>query len=232
MDPTSSKLKIIDKICKCLRLSESCNANEAAAALRQAHALMKKHGVSEEQIWAVEVEEAATRVGEHYTPPFWALALANLVAKAYECRSLISRRFGAQPEFRFVGMSYRPEVASFTYQVLYRHLERAQAEFLASLKLTDHSEQKRRLDVFAQAWLFRIEQTVVDFCADTRTDKQLDDYIGEKYGFTAELAGQPAAPLNGDYEDILSGMRAANGVTLLRGVTAFIPRALPEKNLS
>ena len=29
--------KIIDKICKCLRLSESCNPNEAASALRQAH---------------------------------------------------------------------------------------------------------------------------------------------------------------------------------------------------
>lgn len=227
----SGKLKIIDKICKCLRLSESCNANEAAAALRQAHALMKKHGVTEEQIWAIEVEEASTRVGEHYTPPFWALALANLVAKAYECRSLISRRYGSRPEFHFIGMSYRPEVASYTYQVLYRHLQQAQDDFLASLQDIDSFEQKRRLQVFAQAWLFRIEQTVADFTFEVSTEKTLDDYIGEKYGQTAELAGKPASPLNGDYDDILSGMRAANGVTLRRGMTAITPLTLTDKSL-
>ena len=42
--------KILGKIKKCLALSGSSNPNEAATALRQAHALMAKHGVSTHEI--------------------------------------------------------------------------------------------------------------------------------------------------------------------------------------
>ncbi len=42
--------KILGKIKKCLALSSSDNPHEAAAAMRQAHALMAAHGVSAEQI--------------------------------------------------------------------------------------------------------------------------------------------------------------------------------------
>jgi len=50
--------KIIDKICKCLRLSESGNPNEAALALRQATSMMKKHGISDTQVLSAEVTES------------------------------------------------------------------------------------------------------------------------------------------------------------------------------
>ena len=75
--------KIIDKIYKCLRLSESGNPNEAALALRQATSMMKKHGISDAQILAAEVTESATQAGERFNPPFWALALANLLQRHF-----------------------------------------------------------------------------------------------------------------------------------------------------
>jgi len=77
--------KIIDKICKCLRLSESGNPNEAALALRQATRMMKKYGITDNQVMAAEVSESSTQAGQRYNPPFWALALANLVADAFQC---------------------------------------------------------------------------------------------------------------------------------------------------
>ncbi len=228
--------KIIDKIYKCLRLSESGNPNEAALALRQATSMMKKYGVSDAQIMAAEVSEGITSVGERYNPPFWALALANLVAEAFECRNLISRQYGRKPEFRFIGLGYKPEVATYSYTVLYRHLLRAIEEFEASVKdskAEDNSVKQHRIDVFTQAWLFRVGRTVSEFIGVNADNKIIDDYIQEKYGDTVELSGESAQTETADYDDILSGMRAANEIELFRSVGRFAePVFLQHKQAS
>ncbi len=228
--------KIIDKIYKCLRLSESGNPNEAALALRQAASLMKKHGISDAQVMAAEVAESVTQAGERYNPPFWALALANLVAEAFQCRNLISRQYGKRPEFRFIGIGYKAEVATYSYIVLHRYLSRAIDDFEFSVQdssAEDDSEKQRRLEVFAQAWLFRVGRTVSEFVGDDGDKKIIDDYIQEKYGDTPELTGEATDTKNADYDDILSGMRAANEVELYRSVGQFAePQLLQHKHAS
>ena len=228
--------KIIDKIYKCLRLSESGNPNEAALALRQATSMMKKYGISDTQIMAAEVTESATRAGERFNPPFWALALANLVAEAFECRNLISRQYGRCPEFRFIGLGFKAEVATYSYTVLHRYLLRAIEEFELSVKDDSDKndfEKKRRAEVFAQAWLFRVGRTVSEFIDKNVDKKVIDDYIQEKYGETVELARKPTDTQNADYDDILSGMRAANEVELYRSVGRFAePQLLQHKHAS
>lgn len=222
--------KIIDKIYKCLRLSESGNPNEAASALRQAASLMKKHGISDTQVMAAEVNEGATQAGERYNPPFWALALANLVAEAFECRNLILRQYGKSPEFRFIGIGCKAEVATYSYTVLHRQLSQAIEEF--KLSVVDE-EENRRTEVFAQAWLFRVGRTVSDFIGENTDEIILDEYIEEKYGETVELAGEPADTDNADYDDILSGMRAAHEVMLYRSMGKFAePQLLQHKRAS
>lgn len=227
--------KIIDKIYKCLRLSESGNANEAALALRQATSMMKKHGISDAQVLAAEVSESATQAGERFNPPFWALALANLVAEAFECRHLISRQYGRRPEFRFIGIGFKAEVATYSYTVLHRYLLRAIEEFELSVRDDDKDEpgSTRRAEVFAQAWLFRVGRTVSEFIGNDADKKVIDEYIQEKYGETVELAGEPVSTKNADYDDILSGMRAANEVELYRSVGRFAkPQLLQHKHAS
>lgn len=216
--------KIIDKICKCLRLSESNNPNEAALALRQATRLMEKYGVSNSQLITAKVAECSTQVGEHYTPPFWALALANLVAEAFQCRNLISRCYGRRPEFRFIGLDFKAEVATYAYTVLHRHLLKAIDDFGLSLKdetVSDESEYHRRVDVFAQAWLFRAGRIVSSFSKGDSDKKVVDEYITDKYGETVELASETADADSADYDDILYGMRAANNIELYRSVKRF-----------
>ena len=226
--------KIIDKICKCLRLSESGNPNEAALALRQATSMMKKHGISDTQILSAEVTESATQVGEGFNPPFWALALANLVAEAFECRNLISRQYGRRPEFRFIGLGFKAEVATYSYTVLHRYLCRAIEEFKSSAEEASEKNEveiKRRIEVFAQAWLFRVGRTVSEFVGDNIDQVVIDEYIEEKYGKAAELAGEPVEAQNADYDDILCGMRAANEVELYRSVGRFSkPQLLQHKH--
>lgn len=228
--------KIIDKIYKCLRLSESGNPNEAALALRQAASLMKKHGISDAQVMAAEVSEGTMQAGVRYNPPFWALALANLVAEAFECRNLILRQYGKRPEFRFIGLGFKAEVATYSYTVLHRYLSRAIDEFELSAQdntQCDDVEKNRRVEVFSQAWLFRVGRTVSEFIGENEDKVILDEYIEEKYGKTVELAGEPTGTQNADYDDILSGMRAAHEVEIYRSVGRFVePQLLQHKQAS
>lgn len=233
--------KIVDKICKCLRLSESSNPNEAALALRQATSLMNKYGVTDAQVLAAEVSECATQIGEQYSPPFWALALANLVADAFECRYLISRCFGRRPEFRFIGLGFKAEVATYSYTVLHRYLHKAIEEFELTLK-EQHTkntgkeglESQRRIEVFTQAWLFRAGRSIAEFSGDIAEKKIVDDYIKEKYGETVELdATEQVNTQTANYDDILDGMRAADDIELYRSVKGFIkPLVLHHKHVS
>lgn len=224
--------KIIDKICKCLRLSESANPNEAALALRQATSMMKKYGVSDAQVLAAEVTESAAHVGDRYNPPFWALALANLVSEAFECRNLISRQYGSSPEFRFIGLGFKAEVATYSYTVLHRYLSQAIEEFTLSVDKTnkkESAEENRRVEVFAQAWLFRVGRTVSEFIGDTADKEVIDKYIHDKYGETVELMSESVETQYDDYDDILSGMRSADEVELYRSVGQFVEPALLQR---
>lgn len=232
--------KIVDKICKCLRLSESSNANEAALALRQASRLMKKHGITDSQVLAAEMSEYATQIGEQYTPPFWALALANLVADAFECRYLISRCYGRRPEFRFIGLGIKAEVATYSYTVLHRYLQKAIDEFELTLKhqhtksMGKNKTTQHRVEVFTQAWLFRAGRCVAEFSNSETEKKIVDDYIKEKYGETVELStGEPVETQASHYDDILDGMRAADDIELYRSVKGFTqPQLLQHKHVS
>ena len=224
--------KIIDKICKCLRLSESGNPHEAAMALRQAHRLMQKYRISEELLRKAIVEESVVDVGEAYTPPFWVLALANLVADTFDCRVFVARHYGRRPEYRFLGLDLTPELASYTFEVLLRQLMQAREEFIASLALDEQAESRRRGDVFAQAWLFRVARTVESFASNTELLATVDAHIQAEHGETVDLSREPAQPAKGDYEDILCGMRAANEVSLYRSLVNQPPVRGLEKVLA
>ena len=208
------KDKVIEKICKCLRLSESCNPNEAAAAIRQAQGLMKKYGVTENQILTSNVKEAAVSSGTNCKPPFWALALSEVIAKSFACKIFISSKEGQNRQFRFIGLGEAPVICGYTFKVLHRRLKQSRKKFIQMLDTDNKAEKTRRGDIFAQAWLFRITQLVNDFADKQQSSDTIEEYIKENYGEMGELSASPKEMDNPDYEDILSGMRAAHEVKL------------------
>ena len=70
--------KIIDKIKKCLALSNSDNPHEAAAGLRQAQKLMQMHGLNELDIELSDVQEMRAKASNAGVVA-WESLLANLV---------------------------------------------------------------------------------------------------------------------------------------------------------
>ena len=226
--------KIIDKICKCFRLAESANPNEAAVALRQAVSLMQKYDISEEQIQSYELsvnqmnEVSVTSCGSS-RPAYWVIALSNLVAESFDCRVYISRKFQSKPDFVFIGADKRPEIAGYLYTILYRSLGRARVKFMKDITL-DHTiepgadavkERRRRANIFAQAWLFRVSSKVKMF-EQNRNDKitkPVDEYVTNKYGSTVDYSQGHEQANTPDYDDIIVGMKAAEGVNLFRPLT-------------
>lgn len=210
--------KVLDKICKCLRLAESGNPHEAAMAMRQAQGLMKKYGIREDQVLAAKVSESVKNIAGGNNPPFWVLALSTMVADAFACQAFVSRRAGQASHFHFIGMGFAPEVAGYTFTVLHRQLKRARREYVQNLEIENKSEKTRRGNVFAQAWLYRAARTVSEF-TDSRDGKEaIDAYIREQYGELGSFARAPALTDSGDHEDVVSGMRAADGVRLYKPV--------------
>jgi len=229
--------KIIDKICKCLRLAESANPNEAASALRQAISLMRKYDINDEQVNTHEVSinqmnESAVNSSSASKPAYWVLALSNLVADAFDCRVYISRKNRTKPDFIFIGVDNHPEVASYLFTILYRSLGRARANFMKGLDLDKSvitgfkagagavKERRRRANIFAQAWLFRVSNKVKMFknnkYSNPNVTKPVDEYVNKKYGLTLDYQQNPIEAEAPDYNDIIIGMRAAEDVSLFR----------------
>ncbi len=210
--------KIIDKIFKCLRLSESNNPNEAASALRQAQRLMALHGINQEQVSTEQGVEALTVKSQFIEPAYWVIALSELIAQAFFCRAYVSRTKNEPSEFYFIGIGNRTELARYTFTVLQRLLARERRQFVKSLTTMKKSEKTRRGNVFAQAWLFRITRTLANFVSDPIVEKAIDRYVAQHFGVTNDFESTAAVPNTQDISAISDGYRAAEGVSLFRPV--------------
>lgn len=190
---TSINPKILGKIKKCLALSSSDNPHEAAAAMRQAHALMTAHGVSAEQITMADIGEAqaSSRTMARNKPSKWEGALAAMVGKAFGCQ-LMLRRFAVidQPKaivnegsYIFVGIKAQAQVAAYTFDVLARKCKKVRTAWIAK-KLEGISSQrggKRAAtalgDEFAMGWVAQVTNVVRDFAHPEQVDAAIAAYI-------------------------------------------------------
>lgn len=219
------KTRIIDKIVKCLRLSESCNANEAASALRQAQRLMRKYDISDSEVVSARIGESSAQAIDA-DPSFWCVALADLVAEAFASRAYLVRRHACAAQWRFIGAGHGPQISAYTFSVLQRRLSHGRARFKQELDDLAVDERERQADVFAQAWLLRISRTVGRFTADPAMEEAIERYTEAHYGPIGEW--RHAGPDNsgqGDYEAIMRGLREAERVRLFRPFRATHRRA-------
>lgn len=122
----------IEKVKKLLRLSKSSNEHEAAAAMRQAQALMRQHQIEEAEAAGAAaeidpIEEVASDARRGKAVPVDMAALAGLIADAFGTKAfaraskpLLSGSW--QTEAWFVGPAPRGELSAYAFNVLYRQL--------------------------------------------------------------------------------------------------------------
>ena len=224
---------IIGKIKKCLSLSQSDNPHEAASALRQAQALMRKHGLDEVAMANAEVGEAfvdatstnATR------PPYWEALLVTLVGQSFGCRPIVMK--GArQPNgrrskasFRYIGLTANALTAAYTLTVLMRQLRNSRNQHVSAFRAEAKSErwqptaaeERSAGDAFCIGWLDSVRRLVTNFANPETVESAItrrctDITQGRKASTTKTRIG------SFDQGSIQAGTEAAKAVALHRPV--------------
>lgn len=157
--------KILDKIKKCLALSKSSNSNEAATALRQAQALMKKYGIKQDQVDLSDVNSAYAAVGKVQNPARYHQMLVGLICDAFGVEAIykVERLFSTKTTIEFIGIDAQPIIASYTYEVLYRQLKRDRTDFMKNLNRFKRANKTRKADLFAEGWVQSVWSKVTSF---------------------------------------------------------------------
>lgn len=212
--------KALEKIKKCLRLASSSNPHEAAAALRQARALMEKYQVDQTDVEIADVEEHGARSGSKINPVKWESTLASTVAKAYSCRLIFMAGIG---DWRFIGEM--AEVASYAMTVLLRQVRQARREYIAAnLKRCKPATKTKRADVFCDAWVWAVYSKVLEF-AGAKPSQAVEAYVAkyhpELVSGTSVDRNAKSSPLSArSLNDAAAGITAASGVRLNHGVAS------------
>lgn len=213
-------MNVLDKIAKCLRLAKSSNPHEAAAALRQAQALMAKHDVSERDVeLAAIAEQRVTAAGKPRAG--WIMKLSALIDRAFGVDSMIDG-----DGYRFIGLPTRVEIATYAFTVLRRQLTRDRQAYYKTLR-GKRVNRIRRADLFALAWIDQVARTVEAFAMPAKERELMGQYMQRYDGkLSTHTARNPNVRRDNMADAIIAGRRAAADVRLHHGVNGDALKAL------
>ncbi|MEQ1638559.1 MAG: DUF2786 domain-containing protein [Methylococcales bacterium] len=208
--------KIAEKIAKCLALAQSENANEAEAALRQAKALMEKYNLTASDVAASKVSECDSKTSSKKRPSAHIANLALVVADVFGCEVLTTKYHADKTAIRFIGVLAKPEMASYTFEVLQRHLKRDRRQYLATLS-SYRSTKTRQGDLFCLAWVDKITTQVKAF-ANITDAEAIKLYMDGHYKNLSIAAQRKRSFKGDDYGAWIAGQVAAQNVSLYQPV--------------
>jgi uncharacterized protein (DUF433 family) len=215
----------IRKIAKCLALAKGADGPVAAAALRQAQALMREHQLDEQGVAIAEVREERVKAA-FVVLTDWEATLSNLVADAFACEVFTSSGWqwpaGRRVEQRtwvFIGVGAAAQVAAYAFEVLARQCKDARRLHISKQsKNCKASTKAARGDAFARGWVESVRDLVERFANGERNQQLLAQYMAAKYPNLgkAKVTSRNDSRKGGDsrFEGILAGQKASlhNGV--------------------
>ncbi|MDR0997178.1 MAG: DUF2786 domain-containing protein [Zoogloeaceae bacterium] len=226
--------KILDKIKKCLALSKSSNQHEAAAALRQAHKLMKLHGIEMGEVAAAGVNEQIRPASAKSKPPKWEWMLASTVGRAFDCRVIMGwELLSGSAQWQFIGTSVKPELACYAYDALFVQLRSARANYMATTLKRCRKSKTRRADLYAEAFVNELYDLVASFAGKNEDEEAIAAYLSSRHPdlfkdeklLTNRNAGNKK-PSARDICDMLAGRIDGQNANLWHGVNGQEHRKL------
>ena len=176
------KKTALEKIKKCLRLAKSANEHEAAQALKQAQALMREYGVTDFDVALSEVTEAGVKTP--VTCPRWQHGLFNVCKLAFGCGGYIEKDFDYlanryTASYKFYGVSPKPELASYAYEVLIRQLRWARRQYIATelMRVRSTKNKTYRADQFCEGWVVAVLNKVEAFANSPEETQKMEFYF-------------------------------------------------------
>ncbi|HIF5940419.1 TPA: DUF2786 domain-containing protein [Vibrio parahaemolyticus] len=152
--------KHLEKIKKCFDLSKSSNPNEAANALAMARKLMRKYGLSDEDIEFIEMGETTSKSRIQRKPVVYVGVLVSEIAKAFQVIPMLETNFeGSFPQF--IGRKDAAMMAAYAFDVLYRQLMNARRQYLSTLNPRMRKQNKTvRADRYCEGWVISVTENL------------------------------------------------------------------------
>jgi hypothetical protein len=216
--------RILGKIKKCLALSKSSNANEAATAMRQAQKLMEAHGVTSLDLQISDVGEAEVKSAVSVSVVRqWELYLVKTIAKAFGCQVMwkasISHAADNYARFVLIGLKQQVEIAVYVCVVMQRRLVKSRREFISPFSkrgTTSKKDLTTIADSFCIGWVHEVEKTVMEFALGEDAKTAIQSYIDKK-GTNGKAKTRDQSISR---EAMARGQEAGKNVTLHRPVGA------------
>lgn len=219
----AARAAILRKIKACLRLAASSNAHEAAAALRQAQAMMAKHGVEAAEVSGVGEAEALTRA-RGAEPSRSICSLAQLCARGFGARIVIEANYG-RTVMRFYGMDGAAEISAYAFTVLRHQLDRDRLKHIARVRKRGNREA--RGETFANAWVCAVAGLFPGVEVEETKRLAIAELIRLRHPHTETTSGRDLTKHGkASDSDAWAGHRAGKQAHLHRGVHGHASPAL------
>jgi hypothetical protein len=212
--------KIFDKIKKCLALAASSNPHEAAAALRQAQALMAKHRVTMTDIEAAAVSEAYAKAGAKTKPAEWESGLADLCGIAFGCDVLFAKTLTSGGQWLFIGTDAAPEMSGYAFEVLLRQIKKDRSAYIKDkIKRCKPATKTQRADSYCDYWVFAARQHIDALARNPEQERAVQSYRNETIGNLSALSTrQRNSAKDRRHDDARAGFAAGKEARLHQGV--------------
>lgn len=228
MAKSNARIKAVAAVRKLLRLGKSANVHEAAAAMRQAQALMRQHSINETHVAdhddLGEVETARRRGSK---PPVYAVNLANAVARGFGALLLVSA--ARTWSIKFFAPVWRAKLCEYAFVVLLRQLERDRRDYIRRVRLAKN--RAARGDIFGIGWARGVEDVLATWLVPDDERVKIAAQIAEKYPavkqcqFAARLSKASQAVAMNDH---VMGLERGRSARLNRGVGNLRPALTQE----
>lgn len=168
---TDAMKSVMRRLKKIMALSSSSNPGESAAALHQAETLMRKHGLTQQDVAMSSIAELEFELGTAQVAKNDVLLVA-LVKKALGVEAMVfsykkTKGIKRPPaKIVFIGEYCRVEIAKYSFVQLRRHLSKSmKGSFEQMLQDSGHEKTALRLDAkrrdaYAQSWVYAVYEKV------------------------------------------------------------------------
>lgn len=212
----ADRKRALDKIQKCLRLSQSSEPHEAAAALRQAQALMQKFSIDENELHGIEVKSVLVLTPEPPKTrfPMYLSAMVSLICRAFDAQAIFEtgvRNYNLRQGVRYFVAGGRAPLVEYAHEVIWRQLTQAWNEYR---KNRIHDSQVGERSSFWLGWIAAVESKVMDFGATDKEKEIVEQAITKFAGGELQPAKQQNIAM--DHRATRAGFDAAGDFSIHR----------------
>lgn len=179
------RAKALEKIQKCLALGKSPNEHEAAAAMRQAQALMRNFEVSEREldIMGFNSETVQTAIQAGKKIPITLANIVTLMRRAFGV-TVVYERVKLRTDYNFavsyIGREDRVMLAGYAHTVVARAVEQSWQKHLKERPWLKGQVGSRA--GFYAGWVMGVQEKIEAFAMSDEDKKGAELFIEHHYG--------------------------------------------------